>query len=293
MHELYKYAYVTDRDEGVILVDVMPLADGDPRNNFLERALTWNPGGQLGGAKHIELAGSLGFISCDAGLVIASFDRPLEPRVLATVPLNRPVATAVQFRYAFVLDADGMHTIDITFPERPDVKAFVPLPGTHNLTLARTYAYVAAGDRGLAIVDVEKPEAPGAPTFVPGLRDTRDVTLAMSYTSSFAYVADGRYGLKVYQMTSPESVPGWLGFSPEPKPEMIAWHKTGGPALAVSRAIQRDRAADETGHQVSVFGRLGSRPLSLDEQRRMYIRDGAVWNVKDELPPEEPRPFKE
>ena len=38
---------VTDAEEGLILVDVNTLADGEPRNNFLKRALTWNADGVL------------------------------------------------------------------------------------------------------------------------------------------------------------------------------------------------------------------------------------------------------
>ncbi len=47
MHPLYRYAYVTDRYEGLVVVDVDMLADGDPHNNFLERVATFNPDGVL------------------------------------------------------------------------------------------------------------------------------------------------------------------------------------------------------------------------------------------------------
>ena len=50
-HPIYHYAVVADAEEGLILVDVDTLADGEPRNNFLERAVTWNPGGVLDGAR--------------------------------------------------------------------------------------------------------------------------------------------------------------------------------------------------------------------------------------------------
>jgi hypothetical protein len=31
-----------------------------------------------------------------------------------------------------------------------------------------------------------------------------------------------------------------------------------------------------------VFGRLGARPFNLDEQRKLYLRDGKVWKVSDD-----------
>jgi hypothetical protein len=41
-HPIYHYAFITDSREGLIVTNVDTLADGEPRNNFLERALTWN-----------------------------------------------------------------------------------------------------------------------------------------------------------------------------------------------------------------------------------------------------------
>ena len=52
-------------------------------------------------------------------------------------------------------------------------------------------------------------------------------------------------------------------------------------ATALSKPLDRDRAVDETGHQVSVFGRPGSRPFTLEEQRKMFLRDGKLWTVTD------------
>ena len=58
----------------------------------------------------------------------------------------------------------------------------------------------------------------------------------------------------------------------------------GGSALAVSKGVDRDRAVDESGNQIAVFGRVGAHPLSLEEQHKLYLRpDGkTVWTVSDE-----------
>ena len=154
--------------------------------------------------------------------------------------------------------------------------------------VARTYAYVAAGSEGLAIIDVERPEhmqeymrfnAQGR------LTDSRDVVVATTNASLFAYVAYGAGGLKVLQLTSPESQPRFYGFSPEPKPQLIATYATGRPALALSKGLDRDRGVDETGGQIAVFGRLGSRPFTLEEMRRLYLDpDGKPWTVVEQAP---------
>jgi hypothetical protein len=123
------------------------------------------------------------------------------------------------------------------------------------------------------------------------LNDVRDVTVASTNASAFAYVADGRNGLKVIQITAPDTQPKFYGFSPDPKPQVIAWRKTRSPALSVSRALERDRGVDETGGQVAVFGRIGSRPFNLEEQRKMYLKpDGTPWRVKDRIEPVQKQP---
>jgi hypothetical protein len=113
------------------------------------------------------------------------------------------------------------------------------------------------------------------------MNDVRGVRIASTNASLFAYVADGKNGLRVLSLVSPETVPGHYGFSPDPNPVLIATHKTSGPAVAITKPLDRDRAVDETGHQVSVFGRLGSRPLDKELNRRMYLRDGKLWTVTD------------
>ncbi len=102
--------------------------------------------------------------------------------------------------------------------------------------------------------------------------------------SLFAYVADGRNGLKILQLTSPDTQPNFYGFSPAPKPELIAWARTPSPALALSKGLDRDRAVDETGGQIAVFGRLGSRPFNRLEMERLFLnRRGQVFKVSDEF----------
>src|SRR6185295_12136998 len=80
MHPLYRYAYVTDRYEGLVIVDVDVLSDGDPLNNFLERAVTFNPDGALADARAITIAGEYAYILCKRGLVVVSIADPLHPQ---------------------------------------------------------------------------------------------------------------------------------------------------------------------------------------------------------------------
>jgi hypothetical protein len=283
IHPLYRYAYLADREEGLILVDVTTLTDGNPANNFLTRALTFNPDGLLRGASAITVAGRWLYIGADAGLAILDIDQPLHPRIVATLGgITNPTAIAVQFRYAFITDAKGLHTIDITDPAKPRLAASVPIPDARNVYVARTYAYVAAGREGVVIVDVENPERPFIDQrFDDGLHDVNDIKIASTNASVFAYVADGQRGLVVLQLTSPEWLPTYAGFSPRPAPRIIATRHLNGPALAISKGLDRDRAVDESGHQLSIFNRLGARPMTFTEMQRLYIRNGTIYTVPE------------
>jgi len=286
-HPIYNYALITDAREGLILVDIDTFSDGEPRNNFLKRALTWNDNDILRGARHITLGGHFAYIMADAGLVVVNLDNPLAPKLAAVLPLRDARASALQFRYLFVTDADGLKTVDVTHPEQPRLVPgnTIAIKDAQRVYVARTYAYVAARDEGLVIVDATKPEALREyQRFDAGgqLRDSRDVVVASTNASLFAYVADGAGGLKVLQLTSPASQPKFYGFSPQPKPELIAWYPTASAALSLSKGLDRDRGVDETGHQIAVFGRRGARPLDLEEMQRLYLRpDGRPWFVED------------
>lgn len=290
-HPLYNYAFVTDAEEGLIAFDVNTLVDGNPSNNKLRRSMAWNENGILNGARHMALGGYYAYVIADAGLVVVNIDDPLQPKLEAVLPLNNGHSVAQQFRYLFVTDADGLKVVDITQPTEPKLtdNNVIPLTNGYRIHLARTYAYVAAGDAGVAIVDIKQPEKMRLlQTFNANgqLRDSRDVTVATTNATLFAYVADGNGGLKILQLTSPDSQPKFYGFSPEPKPELIASYPTKSAALSLSRGLERDRGVDETGGQVAVFGRRGSRPFNGEEMRKLYLNDkGEPWYVTDQ--PEE------
>ncbi len=301
---MYGYLYVTDLYEGLVVIGnpdlkskspgVLTLLDGNPANNFLKRALAFNPGGALDGARRITIAGNFAYILCNRGLVIVNIANPLHPAIAAEIgapDVIVPQGIAIQFRYAFVVDKEGLKTIDITEPAKPRVVkgALVPLTDARNLYVARTYAYVAGGRQGLVIVDITKPEAPSLrQIFNAGgvMNDTRDVKIGMTNASAFAYVADGVNGMRVLQIFGPSDTPNYAGFSPLPTPKLIATFKSGGTALMISRGVDRDRAVDESGNQLSVFNRRGSRPFNAEEARKLYVHPstGKFYTVTNDPP---------
>lgn len=284
---IYSYAVVTDAVEGLILVNVETLADGNFRNNRLKRAVTWNPDKILKGASHAILAGEVAYVTADAGLVVVDLANPLKPRLAAVRPLVDARASAIQFRYLWVTDREGVKLFDVTRLRDPVAmpSGTVPVADARRIYLARTYAYVAAKRDGLVIVDITRPLAPRLyqkVTLDGFLNDAEDVIVGTTNASLFAYVADGRNGLKILQLTSPDSQANFYGFSPAPKPALIAWSRTPTPALSLSKGLDRDRAVDETGGQIAVFGRFGSRPFTRAEMERLFLtRRGVPYKVSD------------
>jgi hypothetical protein len=289
VHAMYGNLYVTDKYEGLIIVGVGTLLDGNPLNNFLKRDVTFNPDGILCGANAITVVGTYAYICCDAGLVVVSLNDPTKPEVKAVIGepvLKHPRAVQCQFRYAYVADEEGVKVLDITDLSKPVAKTKIAVCDVHNIYLARTYAYLAAGKQGLVILDIENPEWPKVDQVFNAdgcIDDLRDVKLGITYTSEFAYLADGKNGMRVVQLTNPDT-PGNPGFSPRPTPRLIATYPIPqkGHALAISKGVDRDRAVDESGNQLAVFGRVGARPFNLAEQQKMYLRKGKLWTVSDD-----------
>jgi len=302
---MFGFLYVTDSEEGLVIVGdpnlkskspgVLTLLDGNPRNNFLKRATTFNPNNALKGARRITIAGHYAYIAADAGVVVVDIENPLEPKITATIGapyLNDVRGIAVQFRYAFVVDKEGLKVLDTTNLAVPKpTNARLALEDARNLYVARTYAYVAGGKQGMVIVDVETPEQPKlAMVYNAGgaLHDTRDIKLGMVSASSFGLIADGIGGFKIVQIFAPNDTPNYQGFSPLPTPKLVAERKTVGPAIALSKGLDRDRAVDESGNQITVFNRRGARPFNKAEMEKLYLRDGKLYTVTDE-PPNAPR----
>lgn len=290
IHPLYGYVYVTDLKEGLVIVDTTCLFDGDPENNFLHKDVVFNPGGKLTGAMKAFVAGRHLYVACPRGIEVVDINDPLHPKLVGEYSgpfVQKPVDLAVQFQYLFVTDAQGLKVLDISNPVRPAPVAtgVVPLQDPHRLYVARDYVYVANGAQGLAIIDIEKAEQPRLVQMFNAdgkINDARAVQVGSINASMFALVADGKNGLRVIQLISPDSVPQSAGFNPKPKPALIATFPIkDGEALAVSRGLDRDRVVDESGNQTVVFGRRGSRPFHLDEMNRFLRRDGTLFRVED------------
>ena len=258
------------------------LLDGNPSNNMLKRAAAFNPEGRLQRRAQPRHRRQLRLHLCDRGLVVVDINTPLTPQIVGEVPRRRSEADRdrgpVPLRLHHRRRRFQGRRRDV--PGAAAVRATATLADSAGATLyvARTYAYVAAGAQGLVIVDVERPETPRIDqTFNAGgaMNDVHDVKVAMTNASRVrAMSPTATTACGCCRLVSSNETAGAFGFSPRPSPKLIATYQTHAPALAISKGLDRDRAVDESGNQVAVFGRRGGRPLNLEEMRRMYLRDG-------------------
>src|SRR5438874_8114535 len=118
----YAFVYVSDREEGLVVVNVATLVDGNPDNNFLKKDVVFNPEGILTGASFVAAAGHRLYLTTPRGLYVVDVSDPMHPSISGSLTngfLRNPRCVAVQFRYAFVTDDEGMKVLDITDPDRP------------------------------------------------------------------------------------------------------------------------------------------------------------------------------
>ena len=251
---MYGFLYVTDKYEGLIVVGnpdlkgknpgVGTLLDGNPQNNFMK------PRGHVQSRRNPERraphhdCGNVRVHLCDRGLVVVDLDNPLAPRVTAEIgapDLADPQGVAVQFRYAFVVDREGLKVLDVTDLAHPRIVpgAVVTLDDARNVNVSRTYAYVAGGKQGLALVNVEQPEHPRLDQMF-----TADGKIERCERREDRHGRCQRLRLSRRRPQRPAHPAGDFargfaesyGFSPRPTPKLIATYRTGGPALAISRA---------------------------------------------------------
>ncbi len=288
IHLMYAFIYGTDSELGFgVIGPVGTLLDGETRNNFIDKAgKFYNPDGKLKGAENLTIAGTYAYVCTDHGLYVIDINDPGNPQIVAEFGeaegIKHPHAVAVQFRYAFVTDSEGLKVLNISNMAKPKVvtdkqkkAVVVPLSDAHGIYVARTYAYVAGGKDGLAIIDITKPEEPKLnQMFNAGgeINDTHDVKVGMTVNTAFAYLADGKHGLRVVQLIGPDENEDVYGWSPTPRPKLIATYETEGEALALSKGLDRDRGADESGNQLSVFNRRGAGPIPMEMVKRIQTK---------------------
>ena len=112
-------------------------------------------------------------------------------------------ALALQGKYGYVGAGARLKVVDVSNHARPTTvgqSAFLP-DLVQGVAVADRYAYLADGEGGLRVVDVDDPASPTLAGFLEMPEDARGIALAGDY----AYVATGEGGLRIIDISSPVS----------------------------------------------------------------------------------------
>lgn len=123
---------------------------------------------------------------------------------------------ALSGNYLFLLtDESGVEVWDASNPsvsfDRIGSVQDEKLNGAQQITLSGHTAYVAAGEKGLVMLDIEKPESPR----IQALYDTEGSVKDVYVAGGYAYIADGEKGLLILSITDP-TAPSLIGFLDTP-----------------------------------------------------------------------------
>ncbi len=111
-------------------------------------------------------------------------------------------AVAVQGNYAYVGEGRNMLVLDVTSPSTPSKIGHIALPGiVRAIALFQHYAYVAAEEGGVQVVDISNPAIPT----IRGAYRTSDYswTDGIAIFGGRAYVANENLGLQILDLGNP------------------------------------------------------------------------------------------
>src|SRR5205814_1970430 len=149
VHLLYGFLYVADKYEGLVVIGdassrshapgVSTLLDGEPRNNFLKRALAFNPDGQLNGAHRIIIVGVYAYIcGGNRGMAIVDITRPKHTVLDQSFNADRELQDANDIKIGMVSDSQfaivadghgGLKVVQLVSPlSLPNFYGYSPRP---------------------------------------------------------------------------------------------------------------------------------------------------------------------
>jgi hypothetical protein len=202
------FAFVASGGAGLSVVDVTNLQ----APVLIAQAAT------PGSANDVRVAGAVAYVAEDVGLQLVDVSDPAHPARLGSLSLpgGDQARLAVAGNLVYLADLNfGLHVVDVTNPMQPIEVGSLALAGTPRavslggtglggFALTGSYAVVACGDGGVAVVDVSDPAAPFLAGATP---DDQPRAGSVTVRGHYAYVAAGEEavygGLHVVELADP------------------------------------------------------------------------------------------
>lgn len=200
---LRDYALIADGTNGLQIVDITIINQPDSVSSY-------DTDGNANDVTASYINGDLyAFISdYDNGFVVLDIDNPSNPFLIGTILITGFVNTSFidqSNKLAYIaMESGQIQVYDISqLPDQPTFVASIPIgsSGINGLYLSGNYLYAAAGNNGLAVIDVTNPANPQ----LNNVFNTTGVASDVAVNGGFAYVADSYNGMLILDVTSPQS----------------------------------------------------------------------------------------
>lgn len=198
------YAYVAAWGSGLRIMNVL-----NPTNPF-EVGACETPGSAQG----VALMGAYAYVVDGGGLGVVDISNPASPNEVGSyqVPEGAQLVTVVE-GYAYI---GGLLVIDVSDLSDLSKVGTYAIP-VIDMAIEGDYAYAAAGESGLRVIDLSDPAQPDE----VGFTYTAGSPVSVAVAGSHAYVADG-FSLAVIDVSDPA------------KPVEVGWYQTPGDAQGVA-----------------------------------------------------------
>ena len=217
-----KYAYVSDHWNGLRIIDISTPSNPD-QMGFYDTG---------GSARGVTVSGNYAYVADYwKGMRIIDISNLNNPTEVGFFDAYGANEVSVAGDYAYLVGSGSamglsLRIIDISAPSNPSfVSGFsISIASGYDVFVKDSYAFVAAENAGLHIIDVSDPSDP----METGFYDTGDYAYGIAVSGDYAYVADQSDGLRIIDISDPVN-PAETGF-----------YDTGGKAYGV--AVRDDYA---------------------------------------------------
>ena len=170
-------------------------------------SLSWSRIGQIGCRRSIAVAlwsSALVLLSLANARGESCIDYRDYMHAVGSRQLTLPgKSVAVAENRAYVVGSNSLRILDVTLPSSPQTMGSITVSdsmGANDVAIVGTHAYVAAGVRGLRVVDASNPFVP----VIIGTADTPGSALDVAVSGNYCYMADG-VDLKVIDISNPQA----------------------------------------------------------------------------------------
>ncbi|NQT34155.1 T9SS type A sorting domain-containing protein [bacterium] len=154
-----------------------------------------------GSGNDLAVDNNLAYISVPDGLQILSVENPENPRSVSSLRTRQCEEFVIFNEYAYMIDRGGLRVIDIEDAENPHEVGEFEMSSwdRFDIVVEDYFAYIADGDGGLRIIDVQYPDRMRE----RGFYESRNSISHVAVEDNYVYVTANNDGLFIVNATDP------------------------------------------------------------------------------------------